>query len=94
VGRALDQQWRTQVHYVKGTAGTCTLLNAACNTDGLQGEQISAGFSYYFSRRTFLFVMASWIKNDFSATFNNSASQSLNPGEDITQVGVGIHTSF
>jgi predicted porin len=89
-----NEQWRTQVHYVKGTAGTCTLLGAACNTDGLKGEQYSAGFAYYFSRRTFLFVMGSRIKNDYSATFNNSAQQELNPGEDITQVAIGLHTAF
>jgi predicted porin len=89
-----SQQWRTQVHIVKGTAGSCSRVNAVCNTDGLEGTQISAGFAYYFSRKTFFFFMVSRIKNDFSATFNNSASQSVNPGEDITQVGAGLHTVF
>jgi predicted porin len=87
-------QWRTQIHFIKGTAGTCTLLNAACNTGGLEGTQISAGFAYYLSRRTFFFMMASWVRNDYSATFNNSAQQDINPGEDLTQIGIGLHTSF
>jgi predicted porin len=89
-----SQQWRTQIHWIKGTAGTCTLLGADCNTGGLEGTMISAGVAYYLSRRTFLFLMASHIRNDYSATFNNSNQQDLNPGEDITQIGVGIHTTF
>jgi predicted porin len=89
-----NQQWRTQVHYVKGSAGSCSRVNAICITDGLGGEQFSAGVAYYFSRKTFLFAMVSKVKNDFSAQFNNSASQSISVGEDITQIGVGINTAF
>jgi hypothetical protein len=38
--------------------------------------------------------MGTYIKNDFSAAFNNSNRQDLNPGEDITQIALGIHTTF
>ena len=69
-------------------------MNAACITDGLDGSQLSAGFAYYFSRRTYLFAMASWLKNGFSAQFNNSASQAPAIGEDITQYAVGLSHSF
>ncbi len=86
-------QWRTQVHYVKATAGECQRLNAVCVTDGLGARQVSAGFAYYFSKRTYLFFMAQWLKNDFSANFA-SGSQQGNLGEDITQYGAGISHSF
>ena len=86
--------WRTAFHYVKATAGSCTRVNAECTTDGLDGEQISIGASYSFSRRTWLFVMGSQVKNDKSAVYNNSNLQEPNVGEDIKQFAIGIHTSF
>src|SRR5258706_4332560 len=86
-------QWRTQVHYVKATAGECQRLNAVCVTDGLGARQVAAGFAYYFSQRTDLFFMAQWLKNDFSANFANGSQQG-NLGEDITQYGAGISHSF
>ena len=89
-----SQQWRTGVHWVKGTAGECSRVAATCFTDGLGGTQVSAGVAYHFSRRTYLFFMASWVKNDFSAQFNTSNLQDVNVGEDLTQMAIGIHTSF
>ena len=86
-------QWRTQVHYVKASDGTCTRLNASCSTNGLGARQVSAGFAYYMSKRTYLFFMAQWLKNDLSANFS-SGSQQANIGEDITQYAVGINHSF
>jgi hypothetical protein len=38
--------------------------------------------------------MASLVKNGYSAVYNNSNLQGPNPGEDIRQVGLGIHTAF
>ena len=87
-------QWRTAFHYVKATAGECSRVNAVCNTNGLDGSQMSFGFAYNFSRRTYLFVMASMVRNDFSAVYNNSNLQGPNPGEDVKQLGVGIHTAW
>lgn len=89
-----SQQWRTAFHYIKATAGKCTRVNAVCNTNGLDGEQFSLGVAYHFTRRTYLFLMGSYVKNGYSAVYNNSNLQEPNPGEDITQVAVGIHTSF
>jgi predicted porin len=86
--------WRTAVQYIRATKGNCTRVNAVCNTDGLKGEQFGVGVAYYLSRRTYLFLMGTYVKNDFSAIYNNSNLQAPNPGEDITLVGVGIHTSF
>ena len=88
-----NQQWRTQIHYVKATAGSCERLNASCSTDGLGGTQVSIGAAYYFSKKTYLFFMAQWLKNDYSANFASGAQQG-NIGEDVKQFGVGINTVF
>ena len=89
-----NNQWRTAFHYIKATAGKCTIVAQDCNTGGLDGTQMSIGFAYHFSRRTYLFVMGSVVKNGYSAVYNNSNLQEPNPGEDIRQIAFGIHTSF
>lgn len=86
--------FRTAVQYVKATAGKCSVVDMDCNTNGLEGQQIGIGFAYHFSRRTYLFVMGTLVKNGYSAIFNNSNQQEPNPGEDIRQIGIGIATSF
>jgi len=86
--------WRTQIEYVKAMKGTCSRVNAVCSTDGLDGSQLQAGFSYYFSPRTYLFVMGVILKNGFSARYNNSDLQAPSVGEDITQWAVGINHNF
>jgi hypothetical protein len=93
-----SDQWRTQVHYVHATSGNCSRLYVIptvsnCITDGLDGTQISAGFSYYLSRKTFLFFMAQRLKNGKSAIFA-SGTQTPSAGEDVTQYAGGIHTTF
>ena len=90
----INAQWRAAAHYVKATAGKCSRVNVACNTSGLKGEQLSAGLAYHFSRRTYLFFMYSSVRNDFSARFNPTFDDDVNPGEDVSQIAVGIHTSF
>ncbi len=89
-----SSKWRTSVHYIKADEGKCSLVNVACNTDGLDGTQISAGVAYHFTRRTYLFFMASWVKNGHSAAFNPTANDDVNPGEDVQQIALGIHTAF
>jgi predicted porin len=89
-----SQQWRTQIHYVRATAGKCTrTLGAACVTDGLEGTQVSAGAAYYFSRRTYLFFMTQWLRNGKSAIFA-TGTQTPSVGETVTQYAVGLHHSF
>jgi predicted porin len=87
-------QFRTAFQYVKATAGKCSVVNVDCNTNGLEGTQIGLGFAYHFTRRTYLFVMGTLVRNGYSAVFNNSNQQGPNPGEDIRQVAVGLHTAF
>lgn len=89
----MTNNFRTAFQYIRSTAGSCTRVNAECNTNGLKGEQFGAGFAYHFSRRTYLFVMATLVKNDFAASFSNG-SQGVNPGEDIREIGVGLHTAW
>lgn len=89
-----SEQWRTAFHYIRATAGSCARVNAVCNTDGLEGTQMAFGVAYHFSRRTYLFAMATLVKNGYSAVYNNMNLQEPNPGEDIRQIGAGIHTSF
>jgi predicted porin len=89
-----SRAWRTQVEYVKAMKGSCSRVNAVCSTDGLDGSQLQAGFSYYFSPRTYLFVMGAILKNGFSARYNNSDLQAPALGEDITQWAVGMNHSF
>jgi predicted porin len=85
--------WRTQIHYVRSTAGSCARVSADCITNGLDGSQVSAGVAYYFSRRTYLFFMAQILRNGKSAIFA-SGSQTPSVGEDVRQYAAGINTSF
>ena len=87
-------QWRTAFHYVHATPGSCSRVNAECNTDGLKGEQFSLGVAYHFSRRTYLFLMGQYLKNDYSARFNSTANDDVNPGEDVKQIALGLHTAW
>lgn len=89
----LSPKWRIAAHYVRANKGSCTRLNAVCNTDGLDGSQTALGFAYHFSRRTYFFLMGTLIKNGFSAQYN-SATQGIAPGEDVRQIAAGIHTAF
>jgi len=85
--------WRTAVHYIRSSAGSCTLLNTACTTDGLEGHQIDVGVAYYLDPAMYIFGLYSKLTNGAAARYNSS-SQSPAPGEDITQGGVGIAYTF
>jgi len=85
--------WRTAVHYIKSSAGSCSLLNTACTTTGLEGHQIDVGVAYYLDPSVYIFGLFSKLTNGDAARYNSS-SQSPAPGEDITQGGVGIAYTF
>ena len=87
-------KWRTAFHYLKANAGSCSLINAACSTSGLDGTQIAAGAAYYLSRRTMLFALVTKVTNGASARYNNSDLQTPSNGEDIRQVALGISHTF
>ncbi|MEO7133613.1 MAG: porin, partial [Vicinamibacterales bacterium] len=78
-------QWRTGAYYVRSQAGSCSRVNAVCSTDGLEGSKVTAGASYYFSRRTYAFASVSRLNNGKGARYDSSElGASPNPGEDIT----------
>ena len=87
-------QWRTTLSYIKATAGSCSLVTNPCSTDGLEGALIAGGVTYSFDPSTYLFGLLARLNNGSSARFNNTASQTPNPGEDITQIAVGLAYSF
>ena len=87
-------QWRTTLSYVKATAGSCSLVTNPCSADGLDGALIAGGVTYSFDPSTYLFGLLARLNNGSSARFNNTASQTPNPGEDITQIAVGLAYSF
>jgi len=89
-----NAQWRTALEYIKANKGTCSLVNATCSTDGLEGSQLQFGVAYYFSKKSYLFAMGALLRNGFSATYNNSASQAPSVGEDISQYAFGMSHSF
>ncbi len=86
-------EWRTQIHYVQATRGNCAIVAMSCSTRGLGGFQITAGAAYYFSKRTYLFFMAQWLRNDFSANFA-SGTQDASIGENVRQYALGINYEF
>ena len=86
--------WRTAIWYVKAMKGSCSRVNASCSTDGLDGSQVNVGAAYYFSPRTFIFLVGAVLRNGFSARFNNEDLQDPSVGEDITQWAIGMNHSF
>jgi predicted porin len=86
--------WRVMAHYVKSDAGSCTRLNAVCNTTGLEGTQLTAGVAYYLSRRTFLYGAYSQIRNGTTARFAAADFGAPTPGEDVRHIMSGISHNF
>src|SRR6267378_2546244 len=78
-----SSQWRTAVTYVSASAGNCTLFNAACNTTGLEGKQLSLGGSFYLDPSMYLFLIGSKIKNGDSARYDNVSIGAPATGEDV-----------
>jgi predicted porin len=89
-----SRAWRTQLEYIKATKGTCSRVDATCSTDGLDGSQLQAGVAYYFSPRTWLFVIGALLRNGESARYNNEELQDPSVGEDITQWAIGLNHNF
>jgi len=96
----LESRWsgalRTAVHYIKSSAGSCTLLNTACTTDGLDGHQIDVGVAYYLDPSVYIFGLYSKLTNGAAARYSNVSSIQPNPspGEDIKQGAVGLAYTF
>lgn len=89
-----NAQWRTSLQYVKASAGSCTRVAAVCSTDGLEGSKLLAGGAYYFSRRTFAFLVVDKMTNGKSGRYAANDFGAVNHGEDTTHFIAGIHTAF
>lgn len=89
-----SNKWKTAFHYIKSAAGSCALIGAACNTNGLDGTQVDVGAQYSLSKRTNLFFLYSQLRNGYAARYNNSALDSPSVGEDIRQAALGLSHSF
>jgi predicted porin len=86
--------WRTTFAYIKAGAGSCSIINNSCSTDGMDATQLNAGVAYFFDPSTYLFALYSKMINGKSARYNNTANQAPAVGEDITQAAVGITYIF
>jgi predicted porin len=81
--------------YMVADEGSCALAGGRpCSTSGLDGKQFNAGASYALSKRTYLYLIGSLLKNGKSATFSNMSSDTPAAGADIRQASLGISHSF
>ena len=95
----VDSTWssaiRTAIAYARSQAGSCSLVGTApCNTDGLEGSQVSLGGAYYFSRRTLVFALYTKLWNGKSARYSNLQIGDPAAGADIDQFMLGIAHNF
>ena len=89
--------WRTTVAYGSSSAGSCSVVGAACTTNGLNGTMLTLGTDYALSKRTALFALYARINNGSAALYRNLANPSSSQipvGADITQYAVGIRHNF
>ena len=89
-----NAQWRTSLQYVKASAGSCTRFAAVCSTAGLEGSKVLAGASYYFSRRTFAFLVVDKMTNGASGRYAANDFGAVNHGEDTSHIIAGLHVAF
>jgi predicted porin len=76
-------------NYGVSGAGTCTLPNVVCSTDGLGGTLVSLGARYDFDKTIGLFAL-------YGMNTNNSSGQlgSGNIGGNVTNAAAGIQIKF
>lgn len=91
-----NDQWRTAANYVRSNAGSCTrVAPAVCSTAGLEGSKFTLAAAYYLSRRTYAFGALARLTNGSAARFSTEdLANRTNPGEDLTQMAVGLSHSF
>lgn len=95
----LDSRWtdrlRTSMSIVRAEAGSCSLVGASCSTEGLGATKFLVGASYSLSKRTYFFGAVNHLANGKSARYSSTEMGARpNPGEDITQVAIGLAHSF
>lgn len=96
---AIENRWtdkiRTAASVVRSEAGSCTLVAATCNTDGLEGMKYTLGVRYDMDRGISLFAAASLLKQGRSAQYQvKEFNNRPNVGEDVQHFAVGMAYSF
>jgi len=90
-----NDQWRTAANFARSNEGSCTRVAAACTTDGLNGSKITLAGAYYLSRRTYAFASVAKLTNGSAARFTtNGLANGTSPGEDLTQMALGLSHNF
>ena len=90
-----NSAWRTAGHVVYSAKGKCERVAATCTTDGLEGTKVALAGAYYLSKRTYVFGGVNRLINGKSARYTSiDVGSAPNPGEDITQVALGLSHSF
>jgi predicted porin len=89
-----NAQWRTVAQIVKSNAGSCSRINAVCNTDGLEGSKLIVGGSYYLARRTYFFAVLDQMKNGKSGRFAANDFGAVSAGEDTRHLIAGLSHGF
>ena len=90
-----SDQWRTAANYVRSNAGSCSVVAQACTTAGLAGSKITLAGAYYLSRRTYAFAAVAKLTNGSASRFTtNDLANGTTPGEDLTQMALGLSHNF
>lgn len=82
--------------WTRANAGSCSRVGGgSCGTSGLGATQVTAGWLYAFSKRTEVYVVAQWLKNEPSATYGTLPPLAAPvPGARYTAAGVGMSHFF
>jgi len=81
----------------RATDGSCARFNGSeCNTAGLGARQVSAGYSYTFSRRTDVYGFYTRVANDSRGSYQFANAAGLGAAAGSTSVGyaLGIRHTF
>jgi len=82
-------------NYASADEGTCSLVGVAtCSTQGLDGNMLSLGVLYSFSKAVGVFGLVSKLENGESARYDNLENGRPQLGEDTEQLAVGILYRF
>lgn len=94
-------QWKTAANFTMASAGSCTLVDTACDTDGLGATKLAVAVAYYINpavnKDTFLFAAVNRLSNGSASRFSTAEAAGNGdaaPGETITQIAVGLSMSF
>lgn len=82
--------------YGKGFHGDCKTNGAACNSSGLAAQAAAFGYSHSFSKRTDVYVLYTYIRNEDLAQYNFGVNALLGAGvgSDPSGIALGVRHAF